>query len=79
MRQYCLVVKNNFKKIYDLFILRIHELNNQFNKTNIYKNEDEPQAKILITSINKEFIEIVNNFFTILFLLIFIVKQSAMN
>ncbi|ABV75523.1 hypothetical protein A1C_06500 [Rickettsia akari str. Hartford] len=26
--------------LYDLFILRVHEPNNQLNKTNIYKNED---------------------------------------
>ncbi|AFC72835.1 ankyrin repeat-containing protein [Rickettsia rhipicephali str. 3-7-female6-CWPP] len=36
-----LVIKNNFKNIYDLLTLRVKELNNQFNKTNIYKNEDE--------------------------------------
>ncbi|MFQ3886868.1 MAG: hypothetical protein AB8U88_04630 [Rickettsia conorii subsp. raoultii] len=36
-----LVIKNNFKNIYDLLTLRVNELNNQFNKTNIYKNEDE--------------------------------------
>lgn len=34
-----LVIKNNFKKIYDLLTLRVNELNNQFNKTNIYKHE----------------------------------------
>ncbi len=31
-----LVIKNNFKNIYDLLTLRVNELNNQFNKTNIY-------------------------------------------
>lgn len=36
-----LVIKNNLKNIYDLLTLRVNALNNQFNKTNIYKNEDE--------------------------------------